>query len=514
MGCLRRPKLKHGPDTCAHLPVSRSECSAMPLRAPFGDAQFGEWSMKLRFRSFLSAVTLPLASGCVADEMDPRGVAFPEPIGYTLPGASNGITAAPRSPQPPIASQPAFSDEVVVGDDADDDDGSGQVRTPEQDAYADEDPAALTDFRAPLDPYGSWSEDPTYGTVWVPSPDVVGDDFTPYSSAGHWAYDDDYVWVSDYDWGWVPFHYGRWAYGQGRGWEWIPGRSYAGAWVSWRYGMSGAGDSPYVGWAPLPPTKVWRGGVAESLGSVPRSPYAFVAARNLFADSLRSQVIVGPRGASVAAQSRPWVPQSRRIAAARAGPIGRGGPPPAALGITSSSVVHIRDEDRGVLQARAFARPSTAVALGGRAPEGDSVRGLWAAKSRHASTTTLGRSAPSADADPGQSHFGGRLGVGFTGNPAAETPIRGPSNRSRPGPYLGAAGSSAPAYRAPDASTARPSRGPGGAAGESSSVASTAARGDGSLHSGGGEAPQSGGGSSRGEGGGGGGGRGRGGGRR
>ena len=126
------------------------------------------------------------------------------------------------------------------------------------DAYDDNDPSALTDFRQTLDPYGTWTDDPTYGTVWVPSQSAVGADFTPYATAGHWVYDDDYVWVSDYDWGWAPFHYGRWVLIDGRGWAWIPGRVYRGAWVGW-----GVDDGyGYVGWYPLAPPFLWFGGVA------------------------------------------------------------------------------------------------------------------------------------------------------------------------------------------------------------------------------------------------------------
>jgi hypothetical protein len=64
-------------------------------------------------------------------------------------------------------------------------------------SYADTDPAALTEFREPLAPYGTWVDDPTHGTVWVPHTEVVGNDFVPYQTAGHWTYDDEYVWVSD-----------------------------------------------------------------------------------------------------------------------------------------------------------------------------------------------------------------------------------------------------------------------------------------------------------------------------
>ncbi len=91
-----------------------------------------------------------------------------------------------------------------------------------------------------------------YGLVWVPNPNAVGSDFEPYASAGHWTYDNNWTWVSDYSWGWVPFHYGRWAQTQGEGWAWIPGRTYAGAWVDWRVGNG------YVGWAPARPDWAWR----------------------------------------------------------------------------------------------------------------------------------------------------------------------------------------------------------------------------------------------------------------
>ena len=37
------------------------------------------------------------------------------------------------------------------------------------DTYEDTDPSALTDFHTALASHGTWVEDPTYGTVWVPS---------------------------------------------------------------------------------------------------------------------------------------------------------------------------------------------------------------------------------------------------------------------------------------------------------------------------------------------------------
>ena len=101
-------------------------------------------------------------------------------------------------------------------------------------------------FYDELGPYGQWMQYPGYDYVWQPD---VGPDFQPYASAGHWVYTDyGNTWVSDYSWGWAPFHYGRWLFDQGYGgWLWVPGSDWAPAWVDWR---SGGG---YYGWAPLGP---------------------------------------------------------------------------------------------------------------------------------------------------------------------------------------------------------------------------------------------------------------------
>ena len=73
------------------------------------------------------------------------------------------------------------------------------------------DPNAHEDFRDALAPYGQWVQSPQYGNVWVPSQEIVGSDFTPYYSGGRWNYTDyGWTWVSEYNWGWAPFHYGRW----------------------------------------------------------------------------------------------------------------------------------------------------------------------------------------------------------------------------------------------------------------------------------------------------------------
>ena len=149
----------------------------------------------------------------------------------------------------------------------------------QQDDYADTDPSALTDFHTTLDPHGQWIDDPTYGTIWVPNNDEVGPDFAPYVSNGGWEYDGDYVWNSYYDWGWAPFHYGRWMWVDSGRWGWIPGRRYSGAWVNWRTGPEGY---DYVGWGPMQPSYVWRGGVAVSFGVVRPGPVVFCSRDDMF----------------------------------------------------------------------------------------------------------------------------------------------------------------------------------------------------------------------------------------
>ncbi|HEV9036346.1 MAG TPA: DUF6600 domain-containing protein [Puia sp.] len=111
---------------------------------------------------------------------------------------------------------------------------------------ADPEDVSYQTFYDQLSPYGQWVEDPEYGYVWMPS---VGEDFKPYASNGHWVYTDEgWTWDSGYPWGWAAFHYGRWFFKDGYGWEWIPGNEWAPAWVAWR------NSDDYYGWAPLGPS--------------------------------------------------------------------------------------------------------------------------------------------------------------------------------------------------------------------------------------------------------------------
>ena len=108
-----------------------------------------------------------------------------------------------------------------------------------------EPPVTPTYVETQLAPYGEWIYLPEFGTrCWLPA--GVSSDWRPYCDAGHWLYTDNGMyWESDYPWGGIAFHYGRWAF-RGR-WVWVPAYEYAPAWVVWRH------SEGYVGWAPIPP---------------------------------------------------------------------------------------------------------------------------------------------------------------------------------------------------------------------------------------------------------------------
>jgi uncharacterized membrane protein YgcG len=119
---------------------------------------------------------------------------------------------------------------------------------------------------------------------------VVGSDFAPYSTGGHWATDEnsDWVWVSDYPFGWVTFHYGRWVWIAGRGWAWIPGMQYAPAWVVWRVPTS---SYAYVGWAPYPPSYVWFGWGAYYYPWAPVYPWVFCPSAYVYSTHVHTYIV-------------------------------------------------------------------------------------------------------------------------------------------------------------------------------------------------------------------------------
>ena len=149
-------------------------------------------------------------------------------------------------------------------------------------------------FYDDLAPYGNWYSSPRHGLVWAPA--RVGASWRPYQD-GHWAYCDyGWTWVSDDDWGWATFHYGRWYLDPELGWVWVPGTEWAPAWVDFYEGNG------YIGWAPLPPGATFRAGfsfgdprfylfvedryfldpyLGRRIAPVNRNPYLLRRARNV-----------------------------------------------------------------------------------------------------------------------------------------------------------------------------------------------------------------------------------------
>jgi hypothetical protein len=247
-----------------------------------------------RFRSLVvlllaavAAVAVPTRAHAADSEwFDPSR---PPPMGPGAPAPPSG----PAGP-PPLAPSPLL------------DDGSAAEQA------TDQNPEALTKFRPYLDPYGTWLDDPTYGRVWIPNANVVGPNFQPYVSNGRWALDEsnEWIWVSDYPFGWVVFHYGRWVWIPNAGWGWIPGYQYSPAWVTWRVPT---GDYGYVGWAPAPPTFVWFGGAAIWWGYNPYYWWVFCPSPYLFHYGVGYYVVTDPYWQGYAASTtRPYVPASPR----------------------------------------------------------------------------------------------------------------------------------------------------------------------------------------------------------
>jgi len=113
----------------------------------------------------------------------------------------------------------------------------------------DESSADYDVFYERLSSDGNWFYDDDYGYVWQPNVAVSTSSWQPYTD-GHWVWTDrGWCWVSNEDFGWATYHYGRWIRVAGVGWVWVPGDEWAPGWVSWRH----TEDDDYIGWAPLPP---------------------------------------------------------------------------------------------------------------------------------------------------------------------------------------------------------------------------------------------------------------------
>jgi hypothetical protein len=133
-------------------------------------------------------------------------------------------------------------------------------------------------FYSNLSQHGSWLVSAQNGRVWQPG--VYAPGWNPYYD-GHWVYSDlGWSWVSDYDWGGIPYHYGTWVEDPTLGWVWVPGYVWAPSWVVFRTGPD------YIGWAPVPPA--YSVGAGFDAG---RNGFVFVSSANFLAPSIRAYVV-------------------------------------------------------------------------------------------------------------------------------------------------------------------------------------------------------------------------------
>ena len=132
------------------------------------------------------------------------------------------------------------------------------VNAPQPVAVQESQPVNITEnyFYDSLSPYGDWVEIDGYGRCWRPTVAITSSSWRPYCDRGRWVHTDaGWYWMSDYSWGSVAFHYGRWFSHPRWGWCWWPDSVWGPSWVSWRY------DNDNCGWAPLPPLSYYRPGV-------------------------------------------------------------------------------------------------------------------------------------------------------------------------------------------------------------------------------------------------------------
>jgi hypothetical protein len=144
-----------------------------------------------------------------------------------------------------------------------------------------------------LSPYGTWVSLNPWGYVWCPR--HMGYNWRPYTE-GHWVWTDyGWTWISDFEWGWIPFHYGRWGWDDDLGWYWVPDRVWGPAWVTWR------SSDLYFGWAPFPPGVEFRAGMdfARFGVDIPFRFWVFIGASHFCDRSIYSYVLPYERNVTI-----------------------------------------------------------------------------------------------------------------------------------------------------------------------------------------------------------------------
>jgi len=165
----------------------------------------------------------------------------------------------------------------------------GNYQPAEDPAYTEDRGPTFDDFRndRELSWNGEWIDTGEYGRVWRPT--RVSDDWQPYLY-GRWVWTRaGWAWASDEPFGWAVYHYGRWAWTPSVGWMWVPGRTWAPAWVSWRW------SDGYAAWCPLGP----RSAVVD------RPALWVVVPTRHFLEPVRHHVVPRPQRQALPLPSRP-----------------------------------------------------------------------------------------------------------------------------------------------------------------------------------------------------------------
>lgn len=307
-----------------------------------------------------------------------------------------------------------------------------------QDGYGDVD--QVGSFDDTLNPYGDWVTVGQVGRVWRPYRAIVGIDFRPYATGGHWVYTD-YGWAfeSAYDWGWAAFHYGRWFMDPYYGWVWAPGRVWAPAWVDWRFGGG------YVGWAPLAPVGFVSYGYY-------RPSWCFVPTTHFVVRDVYRYALPNERFHAAFAVTSP-IQQPVHYAGAQ----WNAGPPPGQVAHAAGQTinpVNIHPPSPGTVQAVHTGAPSGSAYSGNGAPQpiGRPAQAAPGFGQHQADVQSQNHSSPSGP-KPGQAHWGsngappagatpdaafGRSDPHWGRSPAAATQQQGnapqPQYRSAPPP--------------------------------------------------------------------------------
>lgn len=169
-------------------------------------------------------------------------------------------------------------------------------------AAPDAESGSYSTFYRKLEPYGDWMETGDYGYVFQPRQAAHSRDWRPYTN-GHWVYTDaGWTWISDEQFGWATYHYGRWIRLRSVGWVWVPGEQWAPAWVSWRRG------NDYVGWAPLPPEAQFdrQTGIrnwADNYYDIGPEQYAFVPAAEFGRKLSPREIVATERNVTIISQT-------------------------------------------------------------------------------------------------------------------------------------------------------------------------------------------------------------------